>query len=446
MTAEEIRSILTIALMAAFADGLKDEGERAAVKRVAEALGPEAGFDLPGLYREVLLAKPDLAPVAASLQSQEARQLAYEMAVGRVRRGRRAGSRREGVPGPAGRVAGAAVRCGRRNQCAADEVRRGRLCPTDAPRVPAHLRPPRTVAGTVMGKSSLSDAEMDKVILNAAVTNAALELLPETLASMAIIPLQMRLVYRIGQAHGYTMDRTHAKDFLATLGVGLTSQYLEQFGRKLLGRRAGRTGRRSRSNAGPASGEFRPDVSRLPTRSGASRSVTTPPAARWTLRRSSRPSPACSTRRAASHLATASRSSRRRAPSTRAASQRSSGSPELSGVRDRVRAVGAFEVRHGVEGDHARDRAAVHHLGDTRVPRLQVELDCGLRTCGERVRDEAADHPARGHDEHGCGPLEACAGLIHGGRHAASEVPPASRDPRSRPRGATRLAARRAPP
>src|SRR5215218_9368251 len=31
------------------------------------------------------------------------------------------------------------------------------------------------------------------------------------------------------------MDRTHAKDFLATLGVGLTSQYIEQFGRKLLG-------------------------------------------------------------------------------------------------------------------------------------------------------------------------------------------------------------------
>ncbi|HEX6571525.1 MAG TPA: hypothetical protein VF055_05845, partial [Steroidobacteraceae bacterium] len=60
-------------------------------------------------------------------------------------------------------------------------------------------------------------------------------LLPETIASMAIIPLQMRLVYRIGQAYGYPMDRTHAKDFIATLGVGLTGQYVEQFGRKLLG-------------------------------------------------------------------------------------------------------------------------------------------------------------------------------------------------------------------
>jgi hypothetical protein len=31
------------------------------------------------------------------------------------------------------------------------------------------------------------------------------------------------------------MDRTHSKDFIATLGVGLTGQYVEQFGRKLLG-------------------------------------------------------------------------------------------------------------------------------------------------------------------------------------------------------------------
>jgi uncharacterized protein (DUF697 family)/tellurite resistance protein len=231
MTAEETRSILTIALMAAFADGLKDEGERAAVKRIAEALGPEAGFDLPGLYREVLLSKPDLAQVTASLQSQESRQLAYEMAVGVCDA--------DGAQGPAEKTflarlaellalpsASASATSAR-----ADEIAEAAFAPADAPASAAAA----TVSGTVMGKSNLSDAEMDKLILNAAVTNAALELLPETIASMAIIPLQIRLVYRIGQAHGYAMDRTHAKDFIATLGVGLTSQYLEQFGRKLLG-------------------------------------------------------------------------------------------------------------------------------------------------------------------------------------------------------------------
>jgi len=78
----ETRSILTIALMAAFADGMKDDTEREAVKRVAESLGSDAGVDLTGLYRDVLLSKPDLAAVSATLQSPGTRQLAYEMAVG----------------------------------------------------------------------------------------------------------------------------------------------------------------------------------------------------------------------------------------------------------------------------------------------------------------------------------------------------------------------------
>ena len=235
MTAEETRSILTIALMAAFADGLKDEGERAAVKRTAEALGPEAGFDLPGLYRDVLLAKPDLAAVAAPLKSQEARQLAYEMAVGVCDA--------DGAQGPAekaflGRLAALLAlpsAAAGATSTRADEVAEAAFASDDAIANVGASAAAATATGTVMGRPNLSDAEMDKLITSAAVTNAALELLPETLASMAIIPLQMRLVYRIGQAHGYAMDRTHAKDFIATLGVGLTSQYLEQFGRKLLG-------------------------------------------------------------------------------------------------------------------------------------------------------------------------------------------------------------------
>jgi len=231
LTLEETRAVLTVALLAAFSDGLKDDREREAVKRVADALGPDAGFDLPGLYRDVLLAKPDLAKVAAELRSPESRQLAYEMAVGVCDA--------DGAQGPAERTflaklaealalpAAAASATSAR----ADEVAEAAFAPTEAPAATASA----PVSGTVLGKANISDAEMDKVILNAAITNAALELLPESLASMAIIPLQMRLVYRIGRAHGYEMDRTHAKDFIATLGVGLTGQYLEQFGRKLLG-------------------------------------------------------------------------------------------------------------------------------------------------------------------------------------------------------------------
>ena len=97
--------------------------------------------------------------------------------------------------------------------------------------------PTAGVAGVGVGvrTPNVSEQELDQTILNAAITNGALELLPETLSTMAIIPLQMRLVYRIGQAYGYELDSGHVKDFLATVGVGLTSQYLEQAGRKLLG-------------------------------------------------------------------------------------------------------------------------------------------------------------------------------------------------------------------
>ena len=243
MNAQETRSILTIALMAAFANGMKDERERAAVKRVADVLGPEAGFDMPALYRDVLLSGPDLATVVAGLQSDGARQLAYEMAVGVCDA--------DGAQGPAERdflqklaaalgINGAAASAA---SAQADEIADAAFDAgpataagaAGAAGVAASAAGPQVSTGTVTGRSSLSDAEMDKTILNASITNAALELLPESLASMAIIPLQVRLVYKIGKSYGYPMDMSHAKDFIATLGVGLTGQYLEQFGRKLLG-------------------------------------------------------------------------------------------------------------------------------------------------------------------------------------------------------------------
>jgi len=78
--------------------------------------------------------------------------------------------------------------------------------------------------------------EQDRVILNYAILNGALELLPDSLASMAIIPLQMKMVYRIGKPYGFDLDRGHIKDFLATAGVGMASQHVEQSGVILLGR------------------------------------------------------------------------------------------------------------------------------------------------------------------------------------------------------------------
>ncbi len=238
MNNQQAKSILTVALMAAFADGLKDERERESIRKLAEGFGAEANIDLAALYRDVLLARPELAEVVKPLDAQGLRQYAYEMAVGVVSS--------DGSQNPAEAAFLAQLAAALRLPTAAAEsvaqqanaMAEAAVDPgsTAAPTgVKTATAAPAVTAGTVLGKANVSDAEMDKTILNASITNAALELLPESIASMAIIPLQLRLVYRIGKAYGYEMDSSNAKDFIATLGVGLTSQYVEQLGRKLLG-------------------------------------------------------------------------------------------------------------------------------------------------------------------------------------------------------------------
>ena len=231
MNVEEMRAVLAIVLMAAYADGHKADAERDEVRRVAEALGAEAdSLNLPALYQDVLFKRIDIFRAAAALRSPEARQLAFELAVG---------------------------------VCDADDLRNeaetkflaelGALLKLTPPQIsepaaiadalvtlplPTAAAPAGETAGKpgpVVASAAAESAELDKMILNAAILNGALELLPQSVASMAIIPLQMRLVYRIGRAHGYELDRGHIKDLLAAMGVGLTGQYLEEIGRKLIG-------------------------------------------------------------------------------------------------------------------------------------------------------------------------------------------------------------------
>ena len=228
MNDPQTKSVLTVALMAAFADGLKDESERESIRKLVEVLGAEASIDLPARYRDVLLSPPNLAEVVQPLDTQGLRQYAYEMAVGVVNAD---GSQNATEAAFLAQLAAAL----QLPTTATESVAQQASAMADAAVEPTGPAAPIPVAGTVLGKANVSDAEMDKTIMSASITNAALELLPESIASMAIIPLQLRLVYRIGKAYGYEMDSSNAKDFIATLGVGLTSQYVEQLGRKLLG-------------------------------------------------------------------------------------------------------------------------------------------------------------------------------------------------------------------
>ena len=107
-------------------------------------------------------------------------------------------------------------------------------------------------APVVLAQPKVPQAELDKSILNHAGVNGALELLPQSWASLAIIPLQIRMVYGIGKNFGVELDQGHIKEFIAAAGVGLTSQYLEQFGRKLLGGLLGRVAGRTFGKMGSA--------------------------------------------------------------------------------------------------------------------------------------------------------------------------------------------------
>jgi uncharacterized protein (DUF697 family)/tellurite resistance protein len=222
MSTSQQQAILSIALLAAFADGAKDDREREEIRRIADSLAGESGnAQLSSLYQDVLLKRVDLAKAAAALTDSAHRQLAYEMAV--------CVCDADGVASPA-------------EQQFLRELREA--LQLDAGQAAQVVREAEAVAAAPLtagsaapaaATSSMPDAEMDKYILNHAIVNGAIELLPQSLATMAIIPLQMKLVYRIGQSYGYEMDKGHIKEFLATAGVGLTSQYVEQFGRKLLG-------------------------------------------------------------------------------------------------------------------------------------------------------------------------------------------------------------------
>lgn len=238
MNAADQNALLTIALLAAFADGSKGDAEREEVRRVAESLG-NAQVNMAALYQDVLLKRATVASAAAALSSPELRQLAFELAVGVCEAdglrneaetrfiaelGRALGLTQPQIAGPTATADALAT-------VPLEDI-------LDQPAGAAATAATAATAGpapVVASVADRSDAELDKMIVNYSILNGALELLPQSMASMAVIPLQMKMVYRIGKAHGYELDRGHIKDLLATMGVGLTGQYLEDIGRKVIG-------------------------------------------------------------------------------------------------------------------------------------------------------------------------------------------------------------------
>ena len=229
MNAEQQKSILAIALYAAFADGAKHDREREEIRRIAESLGGESGApDMARLYQDVLLKRVTLQEALAALDDPGQRQLAYEMAVCVCDADGRQSEAEHRFLGELKTLLKLDA-----EQAAAFEDEADAMVGLSEAAAPAVAA---GAAGVVVAaQPNVADAALDKSILNYALMNGALELLPQSWASMAVIPLQIKMVYGIGKAHGVELDQGHIKEFIAAAGVGLTSQYLEQFGRKLLG-------------------------------------------------------------------------------------------------------------------------------------------------------------------------------------------------------------------
>jgi uncharacterized protein (DUF697 family)/tellurite resistance protein len=229
MTPQDQQAIITLALLAAFADGGNTDTERAEVKRIADALSASGEMNIASIYQDVLMKRVTMESAAAQLTSAESRTLAYEMAVCVCDAdGAQSTVEQQFLARLAQTLSLDST------ASAAFSAKAESLAVAPLATVSSAEPPPLPATPTV------NDAELNKMVLNYAILNGALELLPDTLASMAIIPLQMKMVYRVGKAHGYELDRGHIKDFLATAGVGMASQYLERVGVKLIGKMFGR--------------------------------------------------------------------------------------------------------------------------------------------------------------------------------------------------------------
>ena len=243
LSTTERDAVATICLLAAFADGRKDDAERERLSGIFTGLDAEFS---PQRVQRVLMGQADVQAEAERLTTPAARTLAYEMAV--------AVCDADGQADAAEQVFLDRLRAALAlDGAAADRIDAdGRALaaplggaddPAATSTLPAAVPPVATSAVSPAAPASpaadASDSDLDGMILRYAVLNGGLELLPQTLATLAIVPMQTKMVYRVGLHYGHELGPGHVKELLATVGLGLTSQVVESYARGLFGGLAG---------------------------------------------------------------------------------------------------------------------------------------------------------------------------------------------------------------
>ncbi len=237
----QARAIAAICLHAALADGGTTPQERDRLTRVFSTVDEQERSDV---YQEVVMGGVAIESAVAELQDPAVRTMAYDMAVGVCEA--------DGVTSETelaflsklktllaidSAYASRTLKQGEAIASALDQPAAAGAATT------AMTAPPVIAVGAGAAVASAVDpasAEVDGMVLRYAIVNAAIELLPQDLATVAILPMQMKMVYRVGKRHGHELSAGHIKEFLGVLGVGMTSQVLEGYARKLLGKMAGR--------------------------------------------------------------------------------------------------------------------------------------------------------------------------------------------------------------
>jgi uncharacterized membrane protein YebE (DUF533 family) len=218
MSPSDHPALVAIAMLAASADGTTDPAEQAAITAAATRIGSP---DVTELAQRLAAGQVRLYDLAKMLSDDEARRVAYETALAvchadgvvNAAEQRFLGELRDALGLAASAVAGL-------NQTA------GALAAA-----PVAVSAAEAKAGGA--------AAVDDLILKQAMLTGALEILPDRLATIAILPLQLRLVYQIGLLHGQKLDVNQAKDLAATLGLGAAAQAMEGVVMKVLGGLAG---------------------------------------------------------------------------------------------------------------------------------------------------------------------------------------------------------------
>ena len=226
MNEQSAHAIATIAALAALADGESDAQEQARVRAAVERLG--IGGD------EIVLADGSSAAAAAAhvarrLSTSAAREAAYQVALDVVH---------------ADGYANTKETMFLRSLAHSLDVDPTRFDAASASAVGAIDQWMSIESGSATNERSMNagasnEQSLDAFILDQAMLTAALELLPDRLANLGILPLQLRLVHTIGQRSGQTTEGPHVKELVATLGIGVAAQVMESVVRKTFGGLAG---------------------------------------------------------------------------------------------------------------------------------------------------------------------------------------------------------------